>query len=133
MAEPMTQTPMTQTSRRAFVAAFAALSLVPFSLTACAGPAAAEGVTRVDGARARQLVAAGATLLDVRTPGEYSGGHVDGAINIPVDQVAASLDRIPRDHAVVVYCASGVRSARAAGVLAGAGYDVYDLGGIGNW
>lgn len=97
------------------------------------GPPGPGVVTQIDGAGARAAVAAGATLLDVRTTGEFSSRHVDGAINIPVDQLGRRLAELPKDKAVVVYCQSGRRSASAAATLAAAGYDARDLGGIGNW
>jgi rhodanese-related sulfurtransferase len=78
-------------------------------------------------------VAEGATLLDVRTPEEFARGHVDGALNIPVQALADEMSRVPRDRAVVVYCRSGRRSATAAGLLAEAGYAVRDLGPMSAW
>lgn len=69
---------------------------------------------------------AGATIVDVRTPAEFAAGHVAGARSIPVDELAGRLAEIPTDRMVVVYCASGGRSARAAGVLRGAGRTVVD-------
>jgi rhodanese-related sulfurtransferase len=87
----------------------------------------------IDGAGAHRLVAAGATLLDVRTPEEFAGGHVEGARNVPVDELTAGLASVPRGRPVVVYCASGMRSARAAAELARAGFDARDLGGIDAW
>lgn len=88
---------------------------------------------RVNGARARQLVAEGAALLDVRTPIEFAGGHIDGAINIPVGELAQRMGEVP-EGPVVVYCRSGARSARAAGSLVQSGREaVYDLGGMGAW
>lgn len=80
-----------------------------------------------------ELVAAGATLLDVRTPEEFAERHLEGAVNIPVDQVEARLAEIPRDRPVVVYCRSGARSMSAARVLRRSGYDVEDLGSINEW
>ena len=88
----------------------------------------------VDSAWARELVGQGATLVDVRSPGEFEGGHIEGAINVPVGELASKLGQIPKDRAVVVYCASGMRSARAATALREAGYqDVYDLGSMSRW
>jgi len=103
----------------------------PPSSTAATAPAA-HGA-RIDGALARQLVGSGATLLDVRTPEEFGAGHLDGAINISVDSLAARLAEIPRDRELVVYCRSGKRSARAASILVGAGHKVRDLGPISAW
>jgi rhodanese-related sulfurtransferase len=81
----------------------------------------------------RAAVSQGASLIDVRTPEEYSAKHVDGAKNIPVDEIDTRLSEIPKDKPVVVYCHSGGRSATAAKVLRGAGYDVIDVGGMKNW
>lgn len=89
----------------------------------------------IDGTTARSLVAAGAMLLDVRTAEEYGAGHIDGAVNVPVDQVPRRLDELgPRERAMVVYCRSGRRSADAVAVLRRAGFaNVHDLGGMGRW
>ena len=61
-------------------------------------------------------------VLDVRTPEEFVAGHVPGAVNIPVDQVAARLDEVPKDKDVVLYCKSGRRAGIASEVLANHGY-----------
>ncbi len=98
-----------------------------------AGCAGATAGAHVDGPRARELVSGGATLVDVRTPEEYAAGHVDGALNVPVDEVAARIAEIPRERPVVVYCHSGRRAARAAETLQQNGYEVYDLGPMSAW
>jgi rhodanese-related sulfurtransferase len=73
-------------------------------------------------------------LIDVRTPEEFAAGYIDGAVNIPVDVIGQSLNRIPTDQPVVLYCRSGNRSAQAAEILRQAGYtQVIDLGGIIDW
>jgi rhodanese-related sulfurtransferase len=70
-------------------------------------------------------------LVDVRTPGEYQEGHLEGAVNI--DWMAADFvskwDTIDRDRKVYVYCKVGGRSAEAAQLLDSLGYDVVDLTG----
>jgi phage shock protein E len=87
----------------------------------------------IDSAKAHQMVGAGALLVDVRSPGEYAAGHVDGARNIPVDQIGGHADEL-RGHPVIVYCASGVRSAMARRSLQAAGLtEVYNLGAMSNW
>ncbi|MGZ6125953.1 MAG: rhodanese-like domain-containing protein [Myxococcales bacterium] len=93
------------------------------------------GPIRVDGATARRLVADGARLVDVRDAESYAQGHIAGAINIPVSDVAARAAEIgPGSASVVVYCRTGARSAKAAGILAAMGYQhVYDLGSYLNW
>jgi phage shock protein E len=86
-------------------------------------------------AEAHQMVENGAVLLDVRTPKEFQEGHLPGAINIPVDQVATRAGEIgPPATAVVVYCLSGGRSARAAGTLKQLGFEkVLNLGPKSAW
>lgn len=91
------------------------------------------GGRRVDGAKARELVKAGAVLVDVRSPGEFAGGALPGARNIPVDQIGARVGELKGAKTVVVYCRSGGRSASAAGVLAQAGIEAYDLGPLTAW
>ncbi|MEL6182207.1 MAG: rhodanese-like domain-containing protein [Myxococcota bacterium] len=87
----------------------------------------------IDGDRARALVADGAVLLDVRTPGEFASGHLDHAINIPLQQLQKRHSEVPQGP-VVLYCQSGIRSARAAAVLHSAGREeIYDLGRMSSW
>ncbi len=69
------------------------------------------------------------TLLDVRTPQEYAGGHIEGFRNIPVDELRERLDEIERDKPVYVICQSGLRSYIACRVLAGHGYEAYNFAG----
>lgn len=91
---------------------------------------------RVDGATARRLVAGGAKLVDVRDAESYALQHIEGAINVPVDEIAAraAAEIGPPGTSVVVYCRTGARSARAAATLVGLGYGgVYDLGSYLNW
>jgi rhodanese-related sulfurtransferase len=85
--------------------------------------------------KARAMVAAGAALLDVRTPEEFREGHVPGARNIPVQELAARLSEVgPPGTPVVVYCKAGMRAASAAQVLQRAGYpQVLNLVHAGNW
>lgn len=107
----------------ALVMAFAAILYVRFS-----------GV-RVSGSDARTLVANGATLLDVRSSEEFGGGHIDGATNIPVQELAGRSDELgDKETPIVVYCQSGGRSAMAKRLLENQGFaNVHDLGGIAEW
>ncbi|MCC6750715.1 MAG: rhodanese-like domain-containing protein [Deltaproteobacteria bacterium] len=84
---------------------------------------------------ARALVSKGARLLDVRSREEFAGGHLPGAVNIPVQELASRVKEVGAAHQpVVVYCAAGMRSARAAGILRGAGFTaVHDLGAMSRW
>ncbi len=69
------------------------------------------------------------TLLDVRTSTEVSRGKIDGFMHIPVDSLRENLDKIPKDKPVYVHCHSGLRSYIACRILAGNGYDCYNLAG----
>ncbi len=76
----------------------------------------------------------GALLLDVRSPGEFSGGHVSKAVNIPVDSLQAKVASLDKKRAVVVYCQSGMRSSNAARILRSHGVaSVHDMGAMRNW
>lgn len=86
---------------------------------------------RVTGAEAWRLVREqNAVLLDVRGPAEYASGHPDGAINIALQDLPRRIRELPDDRPIVVYCASGRRSASAGELLAKAGYTVYDAIGV---
>ncbi|GAA0549734.1 hypothetical protein GCM10010172_34750 [Paractinoplanes ferrugineus] len=67
-------------------------------------------------------------LLDVRHPGEYAGGHLPGAVNVPLDEVSAVAARYA-GQAVVTVCHSGARSLAAARLLSAAGARVQSLAG----
>lgn len=75
-------------------------------------------------------------LLDVRTPGEFGGGHVAGAVNIPVSDLQGRLAELEgaRGKPVYVICQSGGRSAAAAKLLSGKGFETLNVsGGTGAW
>lgn len=85
-------------------------------------------------AKAHELVAAGARLLDVRTDEEFRERHLEGALNIPLQILTPeTLRASSEERRIVVYCRSGVRSATAAAKLREAEYEVFDLGGIDTW
>lgn len=69
------------------------------------------------------LVKQGAIILDVRSKGEYTGGHIRGSINVPVDQLQRNLNRFPdKQKPIITCCASGSRSASAKSILKSSGY-----------
>jgi rhodanese-related sulfurtransferase len=76
-------------------------------------------------------------LVDVRTPGEYTQGHIKGAVNINLKQAEflAQVEKtIDKKKTVYVYCRSGGRSAYASKMLSQAGFTVVNLsGGILGW
>ena len=85
--------------------------------------------------QARTLVEGGARLVDVRSPAEFDEGHIEGAVNIPVDALGERKDELePREQPVVVYCRSGARSHRAKQQLEAAGFtQVHNLGAMAKW
>lgn len=82
------------------------------------------------------LVQAGAHVLDVRTPGETTGGVIPGALLIPIDQLEARVRELPKDgKALLVCCAGGSRSAAACEFLSQQGFTgLHNLdGGMNSW
>jgi len=75
------------------------------------------------------------TFVDIRTPKEYEGGHIEGSVNIPLNQLEERLDEVPSSNNVVVHCQGGYRSAIATSLLVREGRDnVMDLvGGYKAW
>ena len=69
------------------------------------------------------------TIVDVRLPEELALGMVDGAVNIPLQQIRQKINEIPKDRPVLLYCQTGKRSYFAARVLRQSGFDVYNLTG----
>ena len=109
----------------AFAAVGCSRRLPPLSSGADPTPA-----SRVLGAQAREEP----LLLDVRTPEEYAAGHIDGAKNIPYDEIEARAHELPQDknREIVVCCRSGRRSAIAEKGLRSLGYlRVRDAGACG--
>ena len=69
------------------------------------------------------------TLLDTRTVGEFDGGHIDGFLNIPVDELRERLGKLDKTKPVYVICQSGLRSYIACRILAGSGFECYNFSG----
>ncbi|GAA4266632.1 rhodanese-like domain-containing protein [Frondihabitans peucedani] len=74
------------------------------------------------------------TLIDVREPNEYQDGHIEGAINIPLGDLADGTRDVPNAHPVYVICHSGKRSAQGAQILTDHGLDAVSIrGGMSEW
>jgi rhodanese-related sulfurtransferase len=105
--------------------------------TGCPHPA--TSTTPIAAADLAQRIRNGAApvILDVRTPAEYSAGHIPGAINIPHNELSARLAEIPpaKSAEIVVHCQAGGRAATAESTLTQAGYtNLRDLQGhMGGW
>ncbi|MEY3593561.1 MAG: hypothetical protein RL041_533 [Bacteroidota bacterium] len=77
-----------------------------------------------------ELIKQGAIVLDVRSKGEYQGGHIKGSINIPVDVLSSNLGKLKKDKTIITCCASGMRSASAKSILQSNGFaNVHNGGG----
>jgi phage shock protein E len=110
------------------------LLLVALGMLAFTGCSVASGNEEASkqesGARPspREAVAQAAVVVDVRTPGEFAGGHLERAVNIPIDELDGRLGEIDRalegdrTKKLVVYCASGRRSGIAKDLLEKKGY-----------
>ncbi|MBI5644335.1 MAG: rhodanese-like domain-containing protein [Deltaproteobacteria bacterium] len=93
-----------------------------------------EGRINADELRAMLDDKAECSLIDVRTPSEFKGGHIPGSVSIPLNEIER-LSAVPYKGKVVLYCAAGVRSLKARNLLKSRGVaDVVDLkGGINAW
>jgi phage shock protein E len=78
-----------------------------------------------------ELVKNGATILDVRSKGEFAGGHIKGSVNISVDTLRNNLSKLKdKNKPIITCCASGMRSATAKSILQSNGYvNVHNGGG----
>lgn len=79
----------------------------------------------------KTLINDGAVIIDVRTKGEFAGGHIKGAINIPLDMIGNNISQFKdKEKPIITCCASGMRSASAKSILQSKGYkNVYNGGG----
>lgn len=123
--------------KRLFFPIFGAL----FGVGACAPPSGAPNAGEVardddDVAAARRLMAAGAVVLDVRTPAEHAGGAIEGATLIPIQELPERISDVTslaggdKSKPIVVYCASGRRAGKAKEMLAANGFtNVVNAGG----
>lgn len=113
--------------------AFLLSLLIALTIFSCSKPSE-NGLQDVSATEFQKAIQSNASqqVLDVRTPDEFVGGHIQGAISADISsgafqEVAGSLDK---DKAVYVYCLSGGRSSQAAQLLVSMGFkEVYNLGG----
>src|SRR5688572_2655856 len=90
-----------------------------------------EPFTRISAAEAKEKIDSGAVqVVDVRTPGEYAGGHVPGAVNIPHMSVVSRKAELDPDKEIVFICQVGGRSALACEFAASLGFkELYNVEG----
>lgn len=73
-------------------------------------------------------------IIDVREHSEYSGGHIPGAVNMPLSNISYSYETLDKDKTYYIVCYSGARSERAALFLSYKGFEVVSVeGGMANW
>lgn len=76
------------------------------------------------------LLSQGGVIIDVRTRGEYAGGHVKGSVNVPLDQLGDQLKKFKdKNQPIITCCASGMRSSSAKSFLKNQGYTNVHNGG----
>lgn len=108
------------------------ISILCFIICGCSNRNSYQTIS-VDSAKTK--IKEGAYLIDVRSRQEYMESHIQGAINIPVDEIANPKKKIiSKNDVIIVYCKSGGRSKQAADQLIDMGYQyVYDFGTMENW
>lgn len=77
----------------------------------------------------KNIIADGAVIIDVRTGEEYKEGHIEGSLNIPLDEIGKAAEWLQKDVPVVLVCASGSRSAQAVMILKANGFEKVYNGG----
>lgn len=75
-----------------------------------------------------ELIKQGATIIDVRSRGEFQGCHLEGSVNIPLKKIKEQLPNINKDKPVILCCASGARSGVAKSILKAKGYEAFNGG-----
>jgi len=83
---------------------------------------AATGTTVVDVKGVQKAATNGVRIVDVRSVGEFEGGHIPGAQNVPLDQLQSVASQWDKAAPVLVYCQTGARSAEAVSMLEGLGF-----------
>ena len=110
----------------------AAVALAVYAGIMVISPAAdVTGLPReINASEAADLRAEGAFILDVREPDEWNAGHIPDATLIPLGELEARVNELPRDQKIVVVCRSGNRSATGRDILLDAGFgEVTSMGG----
>lgn len=123
MTEPTAPHPLRRRIRRAALAA---------ALVATLGTATACSTAEDTGMSAAEALPANTMLIDVRTPAEFAEGHLDGAVNIPVElpTFAAQVDLLDPDMEYLVYCRTGRRADVAIQYMTPLGFTTTNLGSL---
>ncbi|MBC8238176.1 MAG: rhodanese-like domain-containing protein [Helicobacteraceae bacterium] len=83
--------------------------------------------------QAREAVKNGALIVDVRTPKEFQMEHVDGAINLPIEEIMQNRVNLPKNKELILYCRTGSRRSASAQVLQRKGWTVYNVATQEDW
>ena len=76
------------------------------------------GLGNNDSEKVAEFIQHGAVIIDVRTPAEFADGHVEGSVNIPLNEVAGQIEKIKKyNKPIITCCRSGARSGTAANIL----------------
>ena len=76
-----------------------------------------------------EVISRGAVIIDVRTTGEYAGGHIKGSVNIPLNMLQSQMGKLKKDKPIITCCASGMRSSSARSTLLSQGFSEVHNGG----
>ena len=120
--------------RKDLVLIMALIMAAAFLLIACGGP----GYKQISQDEAMKIMEeeSGFLIVDVRRPDEFAEGHIEGAINVPNEEIADEMpEELPdKDQLLLIYCRTGRRSKEASEKLAKIGYtNIYEIGGINTW
>ena len=77
----------------------------------------------------REFTSRGAIILDVRNPGEFAGGRIEGSLNIPLGELAIKKESLDKSVPIIACCAAGIRSELAKKTLIKDGFEVINGGG----
>jgi rhodanese-related sulfurtransferase len=124
-----------QRERRLLYAALALAVVASVFLAPSLLPRGGYGDVTVQEARSLIEDKPDLVILDVRTASEYEDGHIEGAVNIPVQELSARFDELSNEDELLVYCRAGNRSAQAVGLLQDVGFTkIYHMdAGITGW
>lgn len=106
--------------------------IIALAVSAIAGGVLLHGQSsQISPEAVQEYLKKGALVIDVRTPAEFSAGHLPNAINIPLQQIESGspLPLKDKNKVLLLHCQGGMRSAKATKLLSGMGYtNVFDLG-----
>lgn len=137
-AQTYTQTHLEVFFMRRIFSVLVSLFVPVLLLTGCGGAASGSTYQQISQEEAKEMMdTEEVIILDVREQSEYDGGHIPGAVLLPlgtIDEDTAAAVIPEKDSTVLVYCRSGNRSKTAASALAELGYTgIYEFGGITTW